>query len=171
MPRPKKKKVVESTESPSHKSRNLFDHLRYLTEGDNPVQYWNELTDAEKKEFSPYMINRWLSMNPDWTDFVDELQRLTIGPLGKKEVFRLYWEILPKGKYFFKYVKAKDAKTIPVALATILKVFFRDSDHNVRENYFTLMRTEEGKNFLRQLLADFGTQEAELKKIKKETRL
>ena len=161
---PRKKKDYISDK---HRTKNLFDHLKELTEGTDSL-YWSNLTGGEKVEFQPYMINRFLSMNPEWIDLVDELQKFTIGILPKDKVFALYHEILPKGRVFLRYVKAKSRPTIPDALATMLMRYFESAESEMRENFDLLMRSEEGKVFLVELMQAYGTDEKEVKKIRKE---
>ena len=161
---PRKKKTVAV---PHTKPRNLFTHLKELTEGTDE-NYWTSLTDQEKREFTPYMTNRWLSMIPEWIELIDDLQRLTVGPMPKERVFDLYHEILPKGKVFFKYVKGKNSVEIPEELAGMLLRYFECSPREMREYYVMLMKTKEGQQFLVELMQGYGTPEKELKRLRKE---
>ena len=86
------------------KTLTIFDHLANLTHKKVP---WDKLTEMDQKSFAPYIINRWLSMNPDYIELVDMLQQYTIGLLDKKHVYQLYYELLPKRKTFSKYIKGK----------------------------------------------------------------
>ena len=47
----------------TNKPATLFDHLANITWKKKP---WSELTESDQKSFTPYLINRWLSMNPDY---------------------------------------------------------------------------------------------------------
>ena len=69
------------------KAATIFEHLAYLT---NRKKDWNSLSEQDQKSFVPYLINRWLSMNPDLIEVVDVFQQYTIGPLSKKHVYQLY---------------------------------------------------------------------------------
>ena len=86
------------------KPKTIFDHLAGIT---FKKIKWEDLTDADKKSFTPYLINRWLSMSPQLIEIVDMFQQYTIGPLSKEHVYKLYYDILPKGKFFSKYIKGK----------------------------------------------------------------
>ena len=86
------------------KPATIFDHLANITW---KKKMWSDLSEPDQKSFSPYLINRWLSMNPDLIEIIDMFQQYTIGPLNKKHVYQLYYEILPKQKIFTKYVRAK----------------------------------------------------------------
>ena len=74
------------------KPATIFDHINHLTHKKKP---WEDLSEADQKSFSPYIINRWLSMNPDLIEIVDMFQQYTIGPLSKKHVYQLYLDFLP----------------------------------------------------------------------------
>ena len=63
------------------KPATIFDHIAGIT---SRKKEWSSLSDVDKKSFSPYIINRWLSMHPDLIETIDLLQRYTIGPLSKK---------------------------------------------------------------------------------------
>ena len=84
------------------KPATIFDHLANITWKKTD---WNTLDEASQKTFSPYLINRWLSMNPNYIEIVDMFQQYTIGPLSKKHVYQLYLDFLPKQKSFNKYIK------------------------------------------------------------------
>ena len=56
-----------------NKQVNLFSHLKQIKEVQNP-DYWDTLSDTEKKTWSTFMINRYLSMNIDWIDTIAEVQ-------------------------------------------------------------------------------------------------
>ena len=57
------------------KPKGLFDHINHIT-SNQTKDYWNTLTESDKKTWSNYMINRFLSMKMEWTDFVNEIQKL-----------------------------------------------------------------------------------------------
>ena len=91
------------------KQATLFDHL-------NNISYikkeWSSLSEMDKKTFSTYMINRFLSMSTTYIDLVNEIQHYTNGQLGDKEVYNLYKEILPKRKAFLVTLRAPKRKNI-----------------------------------------------------------
>ena len=61
---------------------------------------------ADRKVFQPYMINRWLSMHPDYLPVVAECQRV-IDNLSPEMVYKFYLDLLPKRKFFTKYISSK----------------------------------------------------------------
>ena len=90
--------------SQTKKAKTLFEHLSGIKEKKTP---WESLSVMDKKSFEPFMVNRFLSMNVELLELVNELQMYTIGQLSPKEVYKLYLDTLPKKKSFDKYIKAK----------------------------------------------------------------
>ena len=89
------------------KKKSLFDHIQAVTSQQHP-DYWDEISDDDKKSWSNYMVNRFLSMNMYWIDIVNQLQKYTMGlPLRTKDVDDLFCDVIPKKKTFLRYVKGK----------------------------------------------------------------
>lgn len=86
------------------KPATIFDFINGVT---HQKKEWTDWSETDQKRFSPFIVNRWLSMRQDLTDFVNELQKYTIGLLRPKEVYQLYHDFLPAQKSFAKYVKGK----------------------------------------------------------------
>ena len=86
------------------KAKTIFEHLSGIKE---KKVSWNSLSDMDKKTFSPFIINRWLSMNTDLLPIVNILQKYTIGLLSARDVYKVYFDYLPKQKTFDKYIKGK----------------------------------------------------------------
>ena len=87
------------------RSKSLFDHIKEITSVQKP-NYWDTLSDGDKKTWSNYMVHRFLSMKMDWVELVNELQKYNLKP---KELYKIYTNILPKGKQWLKYIKGEKA--------------------------------------------------------------
>ena len=85
--------------------KKLFDHLNALTAEQDP-NYFDKLTEEDIKSWSNFMINRFLSMKPEWVELIATLLPLT-QTLQPKEMYKLYISVIPKGKYYLKYIKGK----------------------------------------------------------------
>ena len=81
------------------KAKTIFQHLSGIKE---KKESWASLSDMDKKSFSPFIINRWLSMNLDLLPIVNILQKYTIGFLSARDVYKVYLDFLPKKKTFDK---------------------------------------------------------------------
>ena len=137
----------------------IFDHLANITWKKTP---WNKLDEASQKTFSPYLINRWLSMNPDYIELVDALQQYTIGPLSKKHVYQLYFDFLPKQKSFNKYIKGKKQNKYNKDVVKLLADHFQ-LPKSEAEEYISLL----GKEQLTSIMKKYGKTELEIKKLLK----
>ena len=56
------------------KKKSLFDHIKEITSVQNP-NYWETLSEDDKKTWSNYMVHRFLSMKMEWIEVVNELQK------------------------------------------------------------------------------------------------
>ena len=124
--------------------------------------HWNEFTEDEQKKFSPFIINRWLSMEPEFIEIVNYFQKLAIGTLEPREVYKWYCEILPKGKRFNKYIKGKKYKKYDKELVEIISKHFECSKLQVKD-YLELIVKDE----LIGILEKYGMNEKTIKRLLK----
>ena len=110
-------------------------------------KHWNEFSEDEQKKFSPFIINRWLSMDKEFIEIVNYFQKYAIGTLEPREVYKWYCNILPKGKRFNKYIKGKRDKKYDKELLDILVKYFECSKLHIKE-YLELIDKEELKTIL-----------------------
>ena len=68
---------------------------------------WENFDESEQKTFSPFIVNRWLSMDNDFLEIVNFFQKYSIGLLEPKDTYKWYCDVLPKGKRFNRYIKGK----------------------------------------------------------------
>ena len=141
--------------------RELFDHIKWITEKQTK-DYWDTLNDTEKKRWSNYMINRFLSMKVDWISFVNEVQQYNLKP---KDLYRLYIDILPKGKQWLRYVKRKKKMNYSNWLLEIIIKDFKVSISEAKQYLDTHYMTEQGKQEIREILMKYGTEEKLIKSI------
>jgi hypothetical protein len=142
-----------------NKPATIFDHLANITWKKTP---WSTLNESSQKSFSPYLINRWLSMNPDLIEIVDMFQQYTIGPLSKKHVYQLYLDFLPKAKMFAKYIKGKKMNKYNKNLVTVIANHYQIARAEA-EVYIDMMEQVE----IIDLLKKYGKQEKQIKELLK----
>lgn len=133
---------------------NLFDWLNQITYNKQP---WDTFTDEDKTEFNTYMIHRFISMNPDYVDAVNLIQRYPDCP--KRKVYQFYCELLPKKKAFFKYIKAS-AKDDPETIKAVAE-YYKCSTREAKE-YINIVDVDNIKNVLN--LGQSGTNKKRRKK-------
>ena len=88
---------------------NPFDHIKNLH---SKKRRWEDFNDEEKKSFNVFIINKGLSMNPNYLGIVNMVQNFTglNQILSQKEVFNLYYSLLPNKFRFYKWIKGEKTK-------------------------------------------------------------
>jgi len=105
-------------------------------------KHWDEFTEEEQKKFSPFIINRFLSMDKEFLEIVNVFQKYAIGTLKPREVYKWYCDILPKGKRFNKYIKGKSNKKYDKEVVNMVSNHFEVSK-NESKTYIDLLSKEE----------------------------
>ena len=123
---------------------------------------WNDFTEDEQKKFSPFIINRWLSMDKDFLEIVNYFQKYSIGTLEPREVYKWYCDMLPRGKRFNKYIKGKKDKKYNTELIDIMVMHFECSKSQVKD-YLDLIHKDE----LMEILEKYGMNEKTIKRLLK----
>ena len=123
-------------------------------------KHWNDFTVDEQKKFSPFIINRWLSMEPEFIEIVNYFQKLAIGTLEPREVYKWYCEILPKGKRFNKYIKGKKDKKYDTELLSLLTHHFECSKVEVKQHLGLIDKIE-----LKEILENYGKDKKTIKRL------
>lgn len=149
------KKKTENTV----KARTIFQHLSGIKE---KKESWESLSEMDKKSFTPFIINRWLSMNLDLLPIINILQKYTIGLLSPKEVYKLYLDFLPKQKTFDKYIKGKKEAKYNKELLNHLSNWYGVSNREV-EDYLDMLSKEQ----VIEILMKYGLTDKESKKLLK----
>jgi len=84
-------------------SKTFFDHLNQVIK-DKKSNYWQKLAEQDKKTWNTFMMNRYLSMNPEWIVMVDLFQKYN-HTLDNELCYIIYVNYIPKGKPFLRYIK------------------------------------------------------------------
>ena len=123
-------------------------------------KHWNDFTEDEQKKFSPFIINRWLSMDEEFIEVVNYFQKYAIGTLEPREVYKWYSDFLPKGKRFNKYIKGKKDKKYDSELIDMMCEYFQCSKTEAKENLSYISKEE-----VNQILEKYGTDPKKIKSI------
>jgi hypothetical protein len=141
------------------KGATIFDLIGGLTDKKREWKNWSE---TDQKKFSPFIVNRWLSMRMELTELVNELQTYTIGLLRPQETYRLYHELLPTNKSFAKYIKGKAEDKFDKDLIAQLAEHYQVSKSEAAD-YADLM----DKVGLERIITMYGYSDAEKKRMLK----
>jgi hypothetical protein len=136
----------------------LFD---WVTEVKTKKRKWDTFSDVDKKTFSPYMVHRFLSMNQDYIELVNDFQKYW--SLEPREVYKWYCDILPNKRSFDKYIKAKKVETYPTWVIDILCKYFNESKNHIEEYLYLMEKSE-----LKTILEMYGSEPKDIKKLKLE---
>jgi hypothetical protein len=143
----------------SKKAKTLFEHLSGIRE---KKKSWESLSEMDKKSFTPYMINRFLSMDTDLLPIINELQKYTIGTLSPKEVYKIYFDFLPKKKSYEKYIKSSTESKYNDELLRYLSMWYGVSQREVID-YLDILTKDDIVN----ILMKYGLTDKEAKKLLK----
>ena len=141
------------------KGATIFDLIGGLTD---KKREWKKWSETDQKKFSPFIVNRWLSMRMELTELVNELQTYTIGLLRPQETYRLYHELLPTNKSFAKYIKGKSEDKFDKDLIAQLAEHYQVSKSEAGD-YADLL----DKVALDRIITMYGYNDAEKKKMLK----
>tara|TARA_B100001113_G_C21029576_1_gene587366 strand:+ start:255 stop:668 length:414 start_codon:yes stop_codon:yes gene_type:complete len=132
----------------------LFDWLKEINfKKSDPKQF----TTDDWKSFTPFMINRYLSLHPELIVLVNEVQMLNT--TNKKTLYNAYRHLLPKQSRFAKYIKGKTTK-VNTELVKIISRYFEISNSESKQ-YIKLLTREE----LSGIVGLYGYTNKQIKKI------
>ena len=140
---------------------NPFDHIKNLH---TKQRSWDDFNDEEKKSFNIFIINKALSMNPNYLDIVNMVQRYTNNMLNPKEVFNLYFNLLPNKFRFYKWIKGTKDKN--KEKYQILAQHFKCSSREAKD-YMELLNKKEVNKILKLYKNDNTTSKKTLSSSKK----
>ncbi len=145
-------------------AKKLFDHLNAITAEQDP-NYFDKLSEEDLKSWSNFMINRFLSMKPEWVELIATLLPLT-QTLEPKEMYKLYINVIPKGKQFLKYTKGKCEEKYEEFLVDLIKKEFLVSEGQANEYIEILYSTREGRENIKYICEKYGTDKKQITKLK-----
>ena len=135
---------------------NIFDWLKEINSTkSHPDLFTNQDWDV----WNSYMVHRFLSMNPDYIELVNEIQVLP--PTNKKQIYSIYCEYIPKNNKWSKYVKS-NIKEPDKDLTLQLKKYFNVSVREIKD-YLKIL----DKKQVQSILIKQGLEEKEIKKLLK----
>lgn len=137
------------------KARTIFDFLNDICH--HKIK-WDDIPESDRKKFQPYMITRWLSMHPDYLEIVADVQVIT-SRLEPKEFYIFFSDLLPKKKFFTKYIKSSGSDASKDRLIQFVAEKCKLSESEA-EDVIDLATTDD----LKLWLSEYGFSEKEIKK-------
>ena len=141
--------------------KDLFHHITHITQHQTKG-YWDSLNETEKKQWSNYMIHRFISMKMDYVEVANEFQRYKLKP---KDLYKLYSNVLPKKKEWLRYTKGKKDMKYEKWVVEIVAKHYESSLSEAREYLEVFYTTEQNKANLKTILQKYGVEPKEIKKL------
>ena len=138
----------------------LFDWLNEITIKKTPAE---DFSQESWDKFNSYMIHRYLSMNMDYIDVVNYVQKMN--PQSKKQIYTIYREMIPKKKTYLKYIKnenKRNYKELAEYIADYLECSLGEADE-----YISILQA----TGVRSILWKMGVEEDETEKLIKKAEL
>jgi len=127
-------------------TKSLWDHVNQIKDHQEP-NYWETLSEADKRTFSTYMINRVLSMRKELCGVINQIQHLT-EVMSDEMVHKLYTSLLPPDSSYYPYIKKQNASNRISWVVEKLAEHFECSKLQAREYYDVCMVSPEKKRQL-----------------------
>ena len=139
---------------------NIFGWLEEITVNKSPLDI---ISDESWDTWNSYMVHRYVSMNQDYIDIVNLVQK--INPQNKKQIYSIYKEMIPKRKMWLKYIK-NEAKKEQKELEEYIAKYF-DCSLGEAEHYIDILRG----TGVREILNEMGVESKESDKLIKKAKL
>ena len=140
--------------------KNIFGWLEEITVNKSPLDI---ISDESWDTWNSYMVHRYVSMNQDYIDIVNLVQK--INPQNKKQIYSIYKEMIPKKKMWLKYIK-NEAKKEQKELEEYVAKYF-DCSLGEAEHYIDILRG----SGVREILNEMGIESKESDKLIKKAKL
>lgn len=145
-PKPKKE--------PKVKEFSIFDWLKCIID---TKPKWESFTPEQHKLFNNYMVNKFLSMNPNYIEIVNYVQG--IPNLTSEKLYKIYSDLIPQNKRTYSpFIKAKSEK-----MSDVVEYISKYYNCSLREanDYLELFNSDEIKT----ILTAQGLDEKQIKKL------
>lgn len=155
-----RKKSTENSDAPKRKS--LFDHVKHIRQVQDP-NYYNNLSEDDRKTFTPFMIIRALSMDEDMVETMAQLYQV-FDKIPPAQLYQLLIALVPKSNRFYPWVKSKKMKHNKELLSYVSKRF-TVAKYQANEYVNILLRSEEGMSELVNICKAFGLEDKEVEDL------
>lgn len=140
----------------SKKPLNIFGWIAHIIKDKKD---YREFTVEEWKVYDVYMVNKFLSQNPEYVELIDMLQNITS---NKEKHYRMLSNLIPyNSRTYHPYIKSKTAK-LNVEQLKYISTLHECSLQEAHE-YVELMDDE----WLKNELEKFDLEQKQIKKIMK----
>lgn len=121
-----------------NKKPTIFDLVKKITFS---KEKWDDIPEEEQKLFNNWMVNKILSMNIDYVELVNYIQKHT-WMMKPKHLYMLYSNIIPKSNTYSPYIKNTNKKEYKIEQVKAVSEYFNISTKDAKE-YIDMLNTEE----------------------------
>ena len=148
------------------KGKGLFDHLRAIYQEPYDPKYFDNLNETDKKTFSVYMINRYLSMNSKWLFIVNYVQQYSF-IMPTEALYKVYANFIPKGRTFLKWVKGRKETKYNKDLIELISLYYEVSRREATDYITILLSKDEWIERLVEICRMYGNTDKEIRLLLK----
>ena len=141
------------------RTRGLFDHVKHIRQVQS-ADYYDTLSESERKTFSKFMILRVLSMDQKIVEEISYISKY-MEVLPDKQFYDLLIKCIPKDYKFYPYIKKNVKEVNSTILGCIVKKYQIGSS-DASDYYSLFIQTESGLNNLVELVQSFGYSQSEI---------
>ena len=158
--KPLKKKTPNEIAGP--KKLSVFDHVKHIRQVQDP-DYYNNLSEDDRKSFNHYMLVRALSMDENLVEDMAQLYQI-FDKIPSPQFYQLLIALVPISMRYYPWIKTKILKHNKKLLAYVAKRF-QVSKYQANEYVNMLLRTEEGQGELVAICKSFGLEDKEIEDL------
>jgi hypothetical protein len=159
-----KAKKSEEAISDEPKAIGLFDHVKHIRNVKDP-EYFDSLSDRDKKSWSNFMILKALAMDPKFIEFGAVLYRF-FDIIPPNAMYKAVAGLTVSG--WCPWIKSTK-KSQPKSLLEFIANHFEISRSEAEGYLTTYLATEEGRETLTNMMSTYGHDEKEITKMFKAT--
>ena len=125
---------------------NIFDTIKRITLTKDD---WKNIPEEEKNNFNNWMCNRILSMDQDYCEVVNIVQKNTWQMKGEY-LYNLYKDLIPKQYKFLKYIKPTKKVEYNQEEVDVVSTYFEVSKKQAKE-YISMLPKDELETIKQQI--------------------
>ena len=144
--------------------KKLFDHLNAITAEQDP-KYFDKLSEEDLKSWSNFMINRFLSMKPEWIELIADIQPY-IQEAPPKAMYLCLIGLIPKTRAFLKYMKPASSEKYEDWIIELVARQYEVSLTEAEDYLKILYETTSGKLHIKEIAENYGTDPKQITKLK-----
>jgi len=167
---PGRKQTAAANSQSSLKSIGLFDHIKHIQFVRDP-NYYNNLSESDRKTFNLFMILRGLSMNPAFIEYAGYLYRY-LDIIPPAQYYKILIELYPRHGYkeFHKWIKSnRDKDETKVAnwkkLTELVMQKYDVSKKEANDYIRVFQSSKQGKEELFDVCRGFGLTDKEVEAL------